>query len=79
MPRRRRPPPVPPAGPEAELLDLERECAAAAAAGDGQAAALLGQVRSWLAMWRAAGCDREIGELFATEGRARMDEWWHER
>jgi len=69
---------VPATGPAAELLALEAECAAAAR-GDERAAALLRQVRSWLAMLAAAGGDREVGELFAIfarEGRSRMDEWW---
>jgi hypothetical protein len=61
------------------LLALEAEAAAAAAGGDQRAVALLAQVRSWLAMLRAAGGDREIGGLFAifaAEGRSRMEEWW---
>jgi hypothetical protein len=66
-------------GPVAELVALEAECAAAAAGGDERAVALLRQVRSWLDMLAAAGSDAEIARLFvifASEGRARMSEWW---
>lgn len=61
------------------LLALECEAAAAAAGGDERAVALHRQVRSWLAMLAAAGGDREVAGLFAifaSEGRARLSEWW---
>jgi hypothetical protein len=77
--RRRKASEPPRDSPAGQLLALQAECVAAAAGGDGRAEALLAQVRSWLAMLRAAGGDREIGELFAifaAEGRARVDEWW---
>lgn len=69
----------PATGPGAELLALRDEAAAAAAGSDERAVNLLRQVDSWLAMLRAAGGDRELGELFAifaAEGRARLAEWW---
>jgi hypothetical protein len=68
------------AGPPAdsaagELLAFERECAAAAAAGDAWAAERLTAVRSWLDMLRGAGGDPEVAGLlaaFAREDRAGM-------
>ena len=55
----------PAAGAVAELLAYERDCAAAAAAGDARAAELLTSARSWLAMLRAAGGDPEVAEMLA--------------
>ena len=55
----------PAAGPGAGLAALRDEAAAAAAGGDERAVNLLAQAESWLSMWRAAGRDREVGELFA--------------
>ena len=70
---------VPPRDSAAGVL-LALECeAAAAAGGDERAVALHRQVRSWLAMLAAAGGDREVAGLFAifaSEGRARLSEWW---
>jgi hypothetical protein len=72
-------PRAPAAGPYAELLALEAEAAAAAAGGDEQAVALQRQVCSWLDMVAAAEGDPEIAGLFAifaSEGKARLAEWW---
>lgn len=55
----------PAAGAAAELLAYERDCAAAAAAGDRRAAELLTSARSWVDMLRASGGDPEVAELLA--------------
>jgi hypothetical protein len=67
--RRRRAGEPPADSPAGELLAWERECAAAAAAGDSQAAERLVSVRSWLDMLRAAGNDPVIADLFAAFAR----------
>lgn len=68
------------AGPPAdsaagELLAWERDCAAAAAAGNTRAADRLASARSWTGMLRAAGGDPDVAELlavFARDDRAGM-------
>jgi hypothetical protein len=59
----------PAAGAVAELLAHERDCAAAAAAGDARAAELLVSARSWVAMLRASGNDPEVAEFLAVFAR----------
>jgi hypothetical protein len=69
---RREPPPGSPAG---ELLAWERDCAAAAAAGNTGAAERLVSARSWVDMLRHAGGDPDVAELlaaFAADDRAQL-------
>lgn len=73
--RRRRTAEPPRDSAAGELLAFERECAAAAAAGNARAAERLASARSWLGMLRAAGGDPDVAELlavFARDDRAGM-------
>jgi hypothetical protein len=58
-----------------ELLAWKADCAAAAAAGNAQAADRLVSARAWTGMLRAAGGDPEVAELlaaFAADDRAQL-------